>query len=253
MVDIMYMFFIAFYCFIFTVVPSLIIVYLFISTRNMDMFINTYTEIVKKCDDLLVFNLKKENSFVKHKSYRKLAARLVKKNIPKKATYDVLKPFNIIPSLTNIQVCNFDNDREKYIFNSMLWYYSVMREQPIFNRFNINYYNLDMPRKAYVDRRIEIIGYILLRELIRSDKMYDYKEIKDIILNYYDNIFTCSENINEIINKIKKEIKNVPEYLIENMEKEIKTNEDMFFELYSKDNMSQRQKKGKKGLLYPKL
>lgn len=253
MLDIMYMFFIAFYCFIFTVVPSLIIVYLFISTRNMDMFINTYTEIVKKCDDLLVFNLKKENSFVKHKSYRKLAARLVKKNIPKKATYDVLKPFNIIPSLTNIQVCNFDNDREKYIFNSMLWYYSVMREQPIFNRFNINYYNLDMPRKAYVDRRIEIIGYILLRELIRSDKMYDYKEIKDIILNYYDNIFTCSENINEIINKIKKEIKNVPEYLIENMEKEIKTNEDMFFELYSKDNMSQRQKKGKKGLLYPKL
>ncbi|MCO8194104.1 hypothetical protein [Anaerofustis sp. NSJ-163] len=253
MLDIMYMFFIAFYCFIFTVVPSLIIVYLFISTRNMDMFINTYTEIVKKCDDLLVFNLKKENSFVKHKSYRKLAGRLVKKNIPKKATYDVLKPFNIIPSLTNIQVCNFDNDREKYIFNSMLWYYSVMREQPIFNRFNINYYNLDMPRKAYVDRRIEIIGYILLRELIRSDKMYDYKEIKDIILNYYDNIFTCSENINEIINKIKKEIKNVPEYLIENMEKEIKTNEDMFFELYSKDNMSKRQKQGKKGLLYPKL
>ncbi|WP_138269726.1 hypothetical protein, partial [Anaerofustis stercorihominis] len=89
MLDIMYMFFIAFYCFIFTVVPSLIIVYLFISTRNMDMFINTYTEIVKKCDDLLVFNLKKENSFVKHKSYRKLAGRLVKKNIPKKATYDV--------------------------------------------------------------------------------------------------------------------------------------------------------------------
>lgn len=253
MLDIMYMFFIAFYCFIFTVVPSLIIVHLFISTRNMDMFINTYTEIVKKCDDLLVFNLKKENSFVKHKSYRKLAARLVKKNIPKKATYDVLKPFNIIPSLTNIQVCNFDNDREKYIFNSMLWYYSVMREQPIFNRFNINYYNLDMPRKAYVDRRIEIIGYILLRELIKSHKMYDYKEIKDIILNYYDNIFTCSENINEIINKIKNEIKNIPAYLIENMEEEIKTDEDMFFELYSKDNMSKRQKQGKKGLLYPKL
>lgn len=253
MLDIMYMFFIAFYCFIFTVVPSLIIVYLFISTRNMDMFINTYTEIVKKCDDLLVFNFKKENSFVKHKSYRKLAARLVKKNIPKKATYDVLKPFNIIPSLTNIQVCNFDNDREKYIFNSMLWYYSVMREQPIFNRFNINYYNLDMPRKAYVDRRIEIIGYILLRELIKSHKMYDYKEIKDIILNYYDNIFTCSENINEIINKIKNEIKNIPVYLIENMEEEIKTDEDMFFELYSKDNMSKRQKQGKKGLLYPKL
>lgn len=253
MEDFIYIFYIAFYFFIFTFVPSLIILNIIISTKNMDMFINTYTEIVKKCDDLLVFNLKKENSFVKHKSYRKLAARLVKKNIPKKATYDVLKPFNIIPSLTNIQVCNFDNDREKYIFNSMLWYYSVMREQPIFNRFNINYYNLDMPRKAYVDRRIEIIGYILLRELIRSDKMYDYKEIKDIILNYYDNIFTCSENINEIINKIKKEIKNVPEYLIENMEKEIKTNEDMFFELYSKDNMSQRQKKGKKGLLYPKL
>ena len=243
MLDIMYMFFIAFYCFIFTVVPLLIIVHLFISTRNMDMFINTYTEIVKKCDDLLVFNLKKENSFVKHKSYRKLAARLVKKNIPKKATYDVLKPFNIIPSLTNIQVCDFDNDREKYIFNSMLWYYSVMREQPIFNRFNINYYNLDIPRKAYVDRRIEIIGYILLRELIKSHKMYDYKEIKDIILNYYDNIFTCSENINEIIKKIKKEIKNIPAYLIENM----------FFELYSKDNMSKRQKQGKKGLLYPKL
>lgn len=253
MLDIMYMFFIAFYCFIFTVVPSLIIVHLFISTRNMDMFINTYTEIVKKCDDLLVFNLKKENSFVKHKSYRKLAARLVKKNIPKKATYDVLKPFNIIPSLTNIQVCDFDNDREKYIFNSMLWYYSVMREQPIFNRFNINYYNLDMQRKAYVDRRIEIIGYILLRELIKSDKMYDYKEIKDIILNYYDNIFTCSENTNEIINKIKSEIKNIPAYLIENMEEEIKTDEDMFFELYSKDNMSKRQKQGKKGLLYPKL
>ncbi|WP_329385113.1 hypothetical protein [Anaerofustis butyriciformans] len=83
--------------------------------------------------------------------------------------------------------------------------------------------------------------------------MYDYKEIKDIILNYYDNIFTCSENINEIINKIKKEIKNIPAYLIENMEEEIKTDEDMFFELYSKDNMSKRQKQGKKGLLYPKL
>ncbi|MGO5358491.1 hypothetical protein ACTQYZ_04230 [Anaerofustis sp. LCP19S3_F7] len=83
--------------------------------------------------------------------------------------------------------------------------------------------------------------------------MYDYKEIKDIILNYYDNIFTCSENINEIINKIKNEIKNIPVYLIENMEEEIKTDEDMFFELYSKDNMSKRQKQGKKGLLYPKL
>lgn len=253
MVDIMYMFFIAFYFFICTVVPALILVNLFISTRNMDMFINTYTEIVKKCDDLLVFNLKKGNSFVKHKSYRKLAARLVKKNIPKKATYDILKPFSIIPSLTNIQVCDFGNDREKYVFNTMLWYYSVMREQPIFNRFNINYYNLDMPRKAYVDRRIEIIGYILLRELIKSDKMYDYKEIKDIILNYYDNIFTCSENTNEVINKIKSEIKNIPAYLIENMEEEIKTDEDMFFELYSKDNMSKRQKQGRKGLLYPKL
>ena len=51
-----------------------------------------------------------------------------------------------------------------------------------------------------------------------------------------------------IIRKIKDN-----ETALAEFEKEIKTNEDMFFELYSKDNMSQRQKKGKKGLLYPKL
>lgn len=253
MEDITYLFYIALYFIICTVIPALIIVNIFISTKNMDMFLNKYTEIVKKCDDLLVLNLKKKNSFIKHNHYRTLASRLVKKNIPKKATYDILKPFKIIPALTNIQVCSFDSEKEKYIMDTMLWYYSVMLEQPLFNRFKINYYNLDIKRRTYVDKRVEIMGYILLRELLKSDTLYEYEQIKEIIIKYYNKIFTYAKNIDEIKENIQKEIKNIPSYLIENIEEEIKTDEKMFFEFSPKTEVSLRQKKAKRGLLYPKL